>query len=112
MKGSSSGQFAYATSKAGFIHMTRMLANTLSGTKVRCNSIAPGLFPSEMTTGESGGDQKSQIDKKLSNPAGRPGSDQDMAATILYLAGPGGVFLNGQVLYPDGGNITTQPAAT
>lgn len=110
MKGSSSGQFAYATSKAGFIHMTRMLANTLAKSKIRVNSIAPGLFPSEMTTGESGEDQKSQIDKKLSNPAGRPGSDQDMAACILYLAGPGGLFLNGQIIYPDGGNITVQPA--
>ena len=34
---------------------------------------------------------------------GRPGSDADMAACILFLAGPGGVFLNSQVLYPDGG---------
>ena len=70
MKGSSGGQFAYATSKAGFIHMTRMLANTLAKAKIRVNSIAPGLFPSEMTTGESGDDQKSQIDKNLTNPAG------------------------------------------
>lgn len=36
---------------------------------------------------------------------GRPGSDADMAACILFLAGPGGVFLNSQVLYPDGGKI-------
>lgn len=53
-----------------------------------------------------------------------------MAAAVLYLAGPGGVFLNGQVLYPDGGmllhtvspryqilitvigNILTSPSAT
>ena len=27
----------------------------------------------------------------------------DMAACILYLAGPGGVFLNGQVIFTDGG---------
>ena len=86
------------------------------------NAIAPGLFPSEMTTGESGEDQKSQINRQLSNPAGlfsirymrtagdsdlkmtgRPGSDSDMAACILYLAGPGGLYLNGQVIYPDGG---------
>jgi hypothetical protein len=35
-----------------------------------------------------------------------------MAACILYLAGPGGLFLNSQVLYPDGGSILVQPAAT
>lgn len=35
MKGTSMGQPAYATSKAGFIHLTRMLANTLAQSKVR-----------------------------------------------------------------------------
>ncbi|KAL9623196.1 MAG: hypothetical protein Q9160_002511 [Pyrenula sp. 1 TL-2023] len=103
MKGSSGGQFAYASSKAAFIHLTRMLATTLVNTKIRVNCIAPGLFPSEMTTGTSDESQKSVIDKKLSNPAGRPGSDADMAASVLYLVGQGGLFLNGQVLYPDGG---------
>lgn len=36
----------------------------------------------------------------------------DMGACLLLLAGPGGVFLNGQVLYPDGGNILMSPACT
>jgi NAD(P)-dependent dehydrogenase (short-subunit alcohol dehydrogenase family) len=111
MKGSSGGQFAYAASKAAFLHLTRMLATTLTETKIRVNCIAPGLFPSEMTTGKSDDMQKSEIDKELSNPAGRPGNDSDMAACILYLAGPGGLFLNSQVLYPDGGNVLVQPAA-
>lgn len=64
-----------------------------------------------MTTGTSDEDNKSVIDKKMSNPAGRPGKDTDMAATVLFLAGQGGVFYNEQVLYPDGGNTLTQPAA-
>lgn len=34
---------------------------------------------------------------------GRPGHDTDMAACILWLAGPGGVFMNGQTIYLDGG---------
>ncbi|KAF2185958.1 NAD(P)-binding protein [Zopfia rhizophila CBS 207.26] len=101
-KGNSMGQFAYASSKAAATHLTRMLASTFAQTKVRVNSMAPGLFPSEMTTGESGEDNKSVIDKQLPNPAGRPGNDFDMAATILFLAGLGGVFYNEQILYPDG----------
>ena len=91
MKGSSSGQFAYATSKAGklsfapallrrydaynftgFIHLTRMMATTFAEAKIRVNCIAPGLFPSEMTAGSSGEDQKSSLDVEMSNPAGRP----------------------------------------
>ncbi|KAL8776969.1 MAG: hypothetical protein Q9213_008066 [Squamulea squamosa] len=112
MKGSSMGQFAYATSKAGLIHLTRIMATTFADAKIRVNCIAPGIFPSEMTAGSSGDDQKSELKPESSNPAGRPGSDSDMAACILFLAGPGGVFLNSQVLYPDGGNILVQPAAT
>ncbi|KAI4236099.1 MAG: hypothetical protein LQ349_002751 [Xanthoria aureola] len=112
MKGSSMGQFAYATSKAGLIHLTRIMASTFAEAKIRVNCIAPGLFPSEMTAGSSGDDQKSELKPELSNPAGRPGSDSDMAACILFLAGPGGLFLNAQVLYPDGGNILVQPAST
>ncbi|KAF2647576.1 NAD(P)-binding protein [Lophiostoma macrostomum CBS 122681] len=110
MKGSSNGQFAYASSKAAFTHLSRMLASTFAQTKVRVNVIAPGVFPSEMTTGESGEDNKSKIESGMSNPAGRPGNDFDMAATVLFLAGPGGVFYNEQILYPDGGNTLVQPA--
>lgn len=110
MKGSSMGQFAYACSKAAATHLSRMLATTLKDTKIRVNVIAPGIFPSEMTAGSSGEDNKSTLDMKSSNPAGRPGHDSDMAATLLYLVGPGGVFLNEQVIYLDGGNTLIQPA--
>jgi len=111
MKGSSNGQFSYASSKAAATHLSRMLATTFVGTKVRVNTIAPGVFPSEMTTGSSDEDNKSRIESGMSNPAGRPGADTDMAATVLMLAGPGGVFYNEQVLYPDGGSTLSQPAA-
>lgn len=102
------------------------MATTFSDAKIRVNCIAPGIFPSEMTAGSSGDDQKSTLDTKMSNPAGknhdlkskviigrsntnpgegRTGNDSDMAACILFLAGPGGLFLNAQVLYPDGGKV-------
>jgi len=71
MKGNSAGQFAYATSKAGATHLTRMLATVFAGTKVRVNCIAPGIFPSEMTAGDSGEDNKSKLDMEMSNPAGK-----------------------------------------
>ncbi|KAI1069312.1 hypothetical protein LB507_008563 [Fusarium sp. FIESC RH6] len=103
MKGSSMGQPAYATSKAAVTHLSRILATLCKDVKVRVNVIAPGLFPSEMTTGKSDEGNKSEIKKKMSNPAGRPGNDSDMAATILFLVGKGGLFYNGQIVYPDGG---------
>lgn len=64
-----------------------------------------------MTAGSSGDDNKSEMDMASGNPAGRKGHDTDMAATILFLAGKGGLFYNEQILYPDGGNTLTQPAS-
>ncbi|KAF2210847.1 hypothetical protein CERZMDRAFT_44367 [Cercospora zeae-maydis SCOH1-5] len=110
MKGSSMGQFAYASSKAAFTHMSRMLATTFKDVKVRVNVIAPGVFPSEMTGGDSNQANKTEMDMDSGNPAGRKGEDGDMAATILFLAGKGGVFYNHQILYPDGGNTLAAPA--
>jgi NAD(P)-dependent dehydrogenase (short-subunit alcohol dehydrogenase family) len=112
MKGSSGGQFAYASSKAAFIHLNRQLATTLTNCKIRVNTIAPGIFPSEMTAMEpSNENQKSSLGGKPSNAAKRYGNDADMAATVLYLAGPGGCFLNNQIITLDGGHTLTSPAA-
>lgn len=98
--------FQYNASKAGTIHLTRMLANTIAenGLKIRVNAIAPGVFPSEMTAEESGSDQKSHIPKEKyaeKVPAARPGKDEDMAQTILFFAT--NQYLNGQNLAVDGG---------
>ena len=106
MKGSSNGQFAYASSKAATVHLTRMLATTLADAKIRVNQIAPGVFPSEMTTNDSDEKQKSELENpKMSNPSQRGGADSDMAASILFLVSPAGLFYNNQLLHPDGGNI-------
>lgn len=89
-----------------------MMATTFADAKIRVNCIAQGIFPSEMTADSSGDDQKSKLGMQMSNPAQRTGHDSDMVACILFLAGPGGLFMNGQVLYPEGGNLLVQPAAT
>jgi NAD(P)-dependent dehydrogenase (short-subunit alcohol dehydrogenase family) len=113
LKHSSQGQFAYSASKAAFSQLSRNLASTLKDIKVRVNTIAPGVFPSEMTAGGSDDAGKSRLEgngKANDLPAKRTGSEQDMAAAILYLAGPGGVYINGQTLNVDGGSLLTTPA--
>lgn len=100
--------FAYNTSKAAAIHLTTMLSSeiAMNGIKVRVNSIAPGVFPSEMTAGESGKDQKSSIPKeKYENKtaAQRPGKDTDMANAILFVAT--NQYLNTQTVSVDGGYV-------
>ena len=65
---------------------------------------AIGVYPSEMTAGESGENQKSHIPKdKFENkvPANRPGNDRDMAATVLFTVS--NTYLNGQTITVDGG---------
>ncbi|RFU79884.1 hypothetical protein TARUN_2319 [Trichoderma arundinaceum] len=99
--------FSYNSSKAAAEHLTRMMASDFAaaGLKIRVNSIAPGVFPSEMTAGESNEEQKSHLDKSKyegKTPAARPGKDEDMAQAILFLAG--NQFVNGQRVVVDGGH--------
>jgi NAD(P)-dependent dehydrogenase (short-subunit alcohol dehydrogenase family) len=104
---SSQHHFGYNASKAAAIHLTKMLASEIAKNeiKIRVNSIAPGVFPSEMTASESGPDQKSEIekDKYAKVPAKRPGHDRDMAGAILFAAT--NQYLNGQTVAVDGGYI-------
>jgi len=101
--------FAYNASKAAVIHLTKMLGFEIAnnGIKVRVNSIAPGVFPSEMTTGgESGDNQKSEIPKEDfvgKVYADRPGNDRDMGQGMLFVAA--NQYLNGQTIVIDGGYV-------
>lgn len=99
--------FSYNASKGAAEHLTRMMAAEFAaaGLKIRVNSIAPGVFPSEMTTGESDEDQKSRLERSKFEdmiPAGRPGRDEDMAQAVVFLAA--NQFVNGQRVVVDGGH--------
>jgi NAD(P)-dependent dehydrogenase (short-subunit alcohol dehydrogenase family) len=103
----SQGHFSYNTSKGAFVHLNKMLAAEVAkaGLKIRINAISPGVFPSEMTTEGSGGDQKSSIPKEEREtlPSARPGNDRDMAAAVLFAASC--QYLNGQNIPVDGGYL-------
>ncbi|KAE8421531.1 hypothetical protein BDV36DRAFT_280609 [Aspergillus pseudocaelatus] len=100
--------FAYNASKAAAIHLTKMLAHEIasSGLRIRVNNIAPGVFPSEMTAGESDEKQKSELAKEKYEgkvPAARPGKDEDMANAVLFSTT--NQYLNGQTVVVDGGYV-------
>jgi NAD(P)-dependent dehydrogenase (short-subunit alcohol dehydrogenase family) len=96
---------AYNASKAAAIHLSRMLANMVAKNrfKIRINSISPGVFPSEMTTGVWGEDHKSYIQKQNHDkvPARRPGNEKDIARAVIHLVV--NQYINGQCQVVDGG---------
>ncbi|KAH8588030.1 hypothetical protein B0O99DRAFT_525746 [Bisporella sp. PMI_857] len=96
---------AYNASKAAAIYLSRTLANIVAQNrfKIRINSISPGVFPSEMTTGGSGQDQKSHIPKEKYDkvPARRPGNEEDIARAVIHLVV--NQYINGHNELVDGG---------
>ncbi|WWC68335.1 uncharacterized protein I206_102260 [Kwoniella pini CBS 10737] len=115
MKSSSGGQFAYTSSKAALVHLSKVMAREFLPLRIRVNQIAPGIFPSEMTAGDSDStthkSDLSNTGKGKGLPSGRPGKEEDMAAATLYLASYAGVFVNGQFIAPDGGATVATPSS-
>ncbi len=94
------GQVNYAASKAGLIGFTKSLAREYASRKLTANVIAPGFITTDMT-GELTDDQRDAV---LGNiPLGLYGEPEDIARTAIFLAGPGGRYITGQVLAVDGG---------
>ncbi|CAE6469973.1 unnamed protein product [Rhizoctonia solani] len=108
--------FAYNASKAGGIHLTKMLSTELALRRipVRVNSIVPGAFPSEMTGMEGSTltiDHVERIAQGITKvPSARGGLDQDIVGVVLYLVSPASYYVNGQVLAVDGGFLAVNPA--
>ncbi|ERF69911.1 hypothetical protein EPUS_05455 [Endocarpon pusillum Z07020] len=111
---SQNSQLAYNASKAAAVHITRQLAYDLShkNIKVRVNGIAPGWFPSEMTTGGSDDNNEStpQEDAPFQQwmehigarvPPGRMGNVKDLATSLLTLAT--NEYMWGTIFIIDGG---------
>jgi 3-oxoacyl-[acyl-carrier protein] reductase len=95
------GQCNYAASKGAVNAFTRALAVELGSRSVTVNAIAPGFIETDMTEAvrNKAGDW---IQKKLI-PARRLGKPEDIAAAVVFLAGPGASYITGQVLTVDGG---------
>ncbi|KAF2709934.1 NAD(P)-binding protein [Pleomassaria siparia CBS 279.74] len=121
-----SSGFAYHTSKAATNHLVKMLSTYFAKNdfRIRANVIAPGMFPSEMTSGmtatlkrfEGSGRSERAFDGSFVVPKERSalertGSEEEWAGVVLFFASRAGAFLNGAVVPVDGGWLAQTPGS-
>ncbi len=97
------GQSNYAASKAGIIGFTKSIAQELGSRNIRCNAIAPGFIETEMTA-ELGEDVMKEWLKSV--PLNRPGTTEDVANAVLYLASDLSTYVSGQTINVCGAMLT------
>lgn len=96
------GIVAYCAAKAGIVGFTRALAREVAPAGVLVNAIAPGPIETDLTRAR-GPEWRAAIEADL--PLGRFGTVEEVAATALLLAGPGGAYYCGATLSPNGGDV-------
>jgi 3-oxoacyl-[acyl-carrier protein] reductase len=94
------GQANYSAAKAGMMGFTRAVARELGSRGITVNCVAPGAIEAGMLL-ELTEDQRNQYLKAI--PLERFGRPEDVAAAVVFLAGPGGEYITGQTLAVDGG---------
>jgi 3-oxoacyl-[acyl-carrier protein] reductase len=91
------GDPAYSAAKAGMDGLMRALALEAAPSGVTVNSVAPGWI----ATGSSTDDE---LEAGRRTPLGRPGTPDEVAAVIAFLAAPESAYVTGQSIVVDGGN--------
>lgn len=91
---------AYSAAKAAVKGFSEALASELAPSGIRVNCIAPGIIDTDMTSAFSEEEMNELI---ASTPAGRIGTPEDIANTVLFLADEKSSFITGQTIISDGG---------
>jgi len=94
---------AYAASKAAVDALTRILAKEMRGRDVTVNAVAPGPTATAAFLHSTPADEQQQL--AALPPLGRLGTPDDIAGVVSFLAGPTGRWVNGQVVYANGGFV-------
>ncbi|MGW5032014.1 SDR family NAD(P)-dependent oxidoreductase [Streptomyces nigra] len=93
----------YASSKAALEMATRAAALELGGHGLRVNAVSPGFVLVDSDCNPVSAAYAEAIDV---NPLGRPGTPEDIARAVCWLAGPDASWITGEVLRVDGGSST------
>ena len=99
---------AYAAAKGGLKMLTRNICSEYGEHNIQCNGIGPGYIATEQTAPlrelQPDG-SRHPFDQFIisKTPAGRWGTPEDLMGPAVFLASDASDFVNGQVLYVDGG---------
>lgn len=98
---------AYAAAKGGLKMLTRSMATEWARHNIQSNAIGPGYFATSQT--EPIRKEGHPFNEFIVNrtPAGRWGDPSDLAGTAVFLSSKASDFVNGQVIYVDGGILAT-----
>ena len=96
----------YTATKGAIANLTKGMAADWAGYGLNCNAIAPGYFKTELNAALVA-DQRFTHWLEERTPAGRWGDVSDLVGTAVYLASPASSFVNGQIIYVDGGLTAT-----
>lgn len=90
----------YSASKGGVITLTRDLARKWAAHGIYVNAIAPGWFPTRMSSAVI---ERNRENFLKSIPLGRFGNDHDLKGAAVFFASSASDYVTGQVLVVDGG---------
>lgn len=96
------GQASYAAAKAGMVGLTKSVAREVATRGITANVVAPGLIETEMTDSLSDEIRNWMLGQI---PMEKPGTVEDVAAAVAFLAGDEAAYITGQVLHVDGGMV-------
>ena len=92
----------YGASKAGVCQLTRAMSEAWSSRGITCNAIAPGFFPTELTSAVF--DNPETRDWAAGQTTiGRNGELDDLAGATIFFASAASAYITGQTLLVDGG---------
>ena len=92
----------YAATKGGIAMLTKGMCADLGPSGVQVNALAPGYFATELTKALVD-DEDFSAWVRTRTPAGRWGNTDDLVGTLVFLASGASDFVNGQIIYVDGG---------